>query len=153
MAQPGNRSAGEGRATRPVCTSSRSHTNEVKQQLRERMHDPVRQTGQWLKSIMQGHSNYYAVPGNLDSLGVFRERVNWAVVAYTSPPQPETPDLLDAYSRPGRPMAPSTASAPSLPRGSLCRQSSAIRTGCANKRPSGTVRGVPRQVVSLPRSH
>jgi len=41
------------------------------------------------------------------------------------------PDLLDAYSRPGRPMAPSTASAPSLPRGSLCRQSSAIRTGCA----------------------
>jgi RNA-directed DNA polymerase len=32
------------------------------------MHDPVRQTGQWLKSIVQGHFNYYAVPGNLDSL-------------------------------------------------------------------------------------
>jgi hypothetical protein len=40
---------------------------EIKQQLRERMHDPVRQTGQWLKSIMQGHFNYYAVPGNLDN--------------------------------------------------------------------------------------
>ncbi len=47
---------------------------EAKQQLRERMHDPVRQTGQWLKSMVQGHFNYYAVPGNLDSLSVFRER-------------------------------------------------------------------------------
>ena len=48
---------------------------ELKQQLRERMHDPVRQTGQWLKSIVQGHFNYYAVPGNLDSLSVFRRRL------------------------------------------------------------------------------
>src|ERR1700676_5402816 len=48
---------------------------DIKQQLRERMHDPVRQTGQWIKSIVQGHFNYYAVPGNLDSLGVFRERL------------------------------------------------------------------------------
>jgi len=53
----------------------RAKLREIKQQLHERMHDPVRQTGQWLKSIMQGHFNYYAVPGNLDSLGVFRDRV------------------------------------------------------------------------------
>ncbi len=53
----------------------RAKLREIKQQLRERMHDPVRQTGQWLKSIAQGHFNYYAVPGNLDSLGAFRERV------------------------------------------------------------------------------
>jgi len=48
---------------------------EVKQQLRERMHDPVRQTGQWLKSIVQGYKRYYAVPGNIDSLSVFRNRL------------------------------------------------------------------------------
>ena len=48
---------------------------DIKQQLRKRMHDPVRQTGQWLKSIVQGHFNYYAVPGNLDSLGEFRQRI------------------------------------------------------------------------------
>jgi RNA-directed DNA polymerase len=53
----------------------RAKLREVKQQLRKRMHDPVPQTGQWLKSIVQGHFNYYAVPGNLDSLGVFRDRV------------------------------------------------------------------------------
>jgi RNA-directed DNA polymerase len=53
----------------------RAKLREIKQQLRQRMHDPVRQTGQWLKSVVQGHFNYYAVPGNLKSLGVFRNRV------------------------------------------------------------------------------
>ena len=53
----------------------RAKLRDLKQQIRERMHDPVRQTGQWLKSVVQGHFNYYAVPGNLDSLGVFRDRL------------------------------------------------------------------------------
>ena len=53
----------------------RAKLREIKQQLRERMHDPVRQTGQWLKSVVQGHFNYYAVPGNIGSLSVFRDRV------------------------------------------------------------------------------
>ncbi len=48
---------------------------EVKQQLRERMHDPVRQTGQWLKSVVHGYFHYYAVPGNIDSLSAFRDRL------------------------------------------------------------------------------
>ena len=48
---------------------------EIKQQLRERMHDPVRQTGQWLKSVVQGYYHYYAVPGNIGSLSVFRDRL------------------------------------------------------------------------------
>jgi RNA-directed DNA polymerase len=53
----------------------RAKLRQVKQQLRERMHDPVPQTGGWLKSVVQGYFNYYAVPGNLTSLGVFRDRV------------------------------------------------------------------------------
>jgi hypothetical protein len=53
----------------------RTKLREIKQKLRRRMHDPVPQTGEWLKSVVQGYFNYYAVPGNLDSLGVFRERV------------------------------------------------------------------------------
>jgi len=53
----------------------RAKLRQVKQQLRERMHDPVPQTGAWLQSVVQGYFNYYAVPGNLASLGVFRDRV------------------------------------------------------------------------------
>jgi RNA-directed DNA polymerase len=53
----------------------RSKLREIKQQLRQRMHDPVPQTGAWLRSVVQGYFNYYAVPGNLDSLSLFRDRL------------------------------------------------------------------------------
>jgi group II intron reverse transcriptase/maturase len=53
----------------------RAKLRQIKQQLRTRRHDPVPQTGRWLQSVVQGHFNYYAVPGNLKSLGVFRDRV------------------------------------------------------------------------------
>ena len=56
-------------------TRMRAKLQQIKQQLRSRMHQPVAQTGKWLKSVVQGYFNYHAVPGNIDRLGVFRERV------------------------------------------------------------------------------
>ena len=53
----------------------RAKLQEIKQQLRRRRHAPVAQTGEWLKSVVQGYFNYHAVPGNLDSLGAFRTRL------------------------------------------------------------------------------
>ena len=53
----------------------RAKLRQLKVQLRQRMHDPASQTGTWLKSVVQGYFNYHAVPGNVDSLGMFRERV------------------------------------------------------------------------------
>ena len=53
----------------------RAKLQEVKEQLRIRMHKPVAQTGQWLKSVVQGYFNYHAVPGNIDSLWTFRVRL------------------------------------------------------------------------------
>src|SRR5438445_2593150 len=53
----------------------RAKLRQIKQQLRESMHDPVPQTGQWLQSIVQDYFYYYALPGNLQRLGVFRDRV------------------------------------------------------------------------------
>jgi len=53
----------------------RAKLAEIKLQLRQRMHEPVPQTGKWLKSVVQGYFNYYAVTGNTDSLGLFRVRV------------------------------------------------------------------------------
>jgi RNA-directed DNA polymerase len=52
----------------------RAKLQEIKQQLRRRMHDPVAQTGEWLRSVVQGYFNYHAVPRNLDSLTAFRDR-------------------------------------------------------------------------------
>ena len=52
----------------------RAKLREIKQELHTRMHDPVPQTGGWLKSVVQGYFNYHAVPGNLKLLAVFRNR-------------------------------------------------------------------------------
>jgi len=41
-------------------------------ELRKRMHDPIRQTGDWLKQVVSGYNNYHAVPGNLQRLYTFR---------------------------------------------------------------------------------
>jgi group II intron reverse transcriptase/maturase len=53
----------------------RAKLRQIKPELRKRMHDPVAQTGQWLRSVVQGHFNYYAVPGNNAGLSLFRHRV------------------------------------------------------------------------------
>jgi hypothetical protein len=53
----------------------RKKLQELKQQLRQRRHEVLALTGQWLRSVVQGYFNYYAVPGNLDSLLTFRARL------------------------------------------------------------------------------
>ena len=50
---------------------------EVKAELRRRMHDPVPEVGRWLRSVVEGHFRYYAVPMNGRALAVFRYRVVW----------------------------------------------------------------------------
>lgn len=48
---------------------------EIKQQLRRRMHEPPAQTGEWLRSVVQGYFNYHAIPGNRRRLCAFRSNV------------------------------------------------------------------------------
>jgi hypothetical protein len=51
--------------------------NDVKHELRRRMHDPVPEVGRWLAAVVRGHVNYYGVPGNRRALALFRYRVTW----------------------------------------------------------------------------
>ena len=123
-----------------IAKRMRAKLQEIKQELRRRMHDPVEQTGKWLKSVMQGYFNYHAVPGNLGRLKVFHRRVQrlwrWALRRRGQPHRPLGSDpSVDGT------LATQTACAPSLSWRSLCRQSSKIRTVCANERPYGSVRG------------
>jgi group II intron reverse transcriptase/maturase len=48
---------------------------QVKQTLRERMHEPVPVVGEWLGRVLTGFYQYHAVPGNWASLYRFRERL------------------------------------------------------------------------------
>jgi group II intron reverse transcriptase/maturase len=49
--------------------------NEVKLDLRRRMHDPVPEVGKWLRAVVGGHFRYYGVPMNLPALALFRFQV------------------------------------------------------------------------------
>jgi RNA-directed DNA polymerase len=49
--------------------------NEVKLELRRRLHDPIPQVGQWLRLVVGGHLRYYGVPTNGAALTTFRFQV------------------------------------------------------------------------------
>jgi RNA-directed DNA polymerase len=51
--------------------------NDVKAELRRRMHVPVSELGQWLRSVVVGHLRYYGVPGNVPALRRFRTLIGW----------------------------------------------------------------------------
>jgi RNA-directed DNA polymerase len=47
----------------------------IKIELRKTMHDPIAKTGAWMKRMLQGHLNYFAVSGNHPILWWFFNRV------------------------------------------------------------------------------
>jgi hypothetical protein len=47
----------------------------IKTELRKIMHDPIAKTGGWIKRMLQGHLNYFAVSGNHPSLWWFFNKV------------------------------------------------------------------------------
>ena len=54
----------------------RAKLREVNDQLKRRRHQPIPEQGKWLRSVVQGHLAYYAVPGNTDAVAAFRTQVS-----------------------------------------------------------------------------
>jgi RNA-directed DNA polymerase len=48
----------------------------IKAELLRRKHDRISQVGAWLRKVVNGYYQYHAVPGNIDQLRTFRQRVN-----------------------------------------------------------------------------
>ena len=53
----------------------RAKLREVKDQLKQRRHQPVPEQGRWLASVVRGHTAYYGVPGNRATVASFRTQV------------------------------------------------------------------------------
>jgi group II intron reverse transcriptase/maturase len=62
-----------------IAKRLRAKAAEVKEELMRRRHTPVPEQGKWVRSVVQGHLNYYAVPGNKQALDAFRTQTvrNW----------------------------------------------------------------------------
>ena len=53
----------------------RTKLHNVKDDLKRRRHQSISEQGKWLGSVVRGHCNYYAVPGNTDAVASFRTQV------------------------------------------------------------------------------
>jgi RNA-directed DNA polymerase len=53
----------------------RAKLQAIKQELRQRMHQPIPQQGKWLKQVVAGYFRYHAVPTNSHALVQFRDGV------------------------------------------------------------------------------
>jgi group II intron reverse transcriptase/maturase len=57
---------------RPMRKRTQAKLKAIQAELRRRMHDPVKQTGAWLRKVVQGYYRYYAVPRTSWTLQRFR---------------------------------------------------------------------------------
>jgi RNA-directed DNA polymerase len=53
----------------------RAKLKAVNDQLKRRRHLPIPEQGRWLASVVRGHLQYYAVPGNSRAISAFRRQV------------------------------------------------------------------------------
>ena len=72
----------------------RANLKAIKMGLRKSMHDPIAKTGAWVKQMLQGHLNYFAVSGNDPSLWWFFKRGEVALAQVAQAAQPERAALL-----------------------------------------------------------
>lgn len=60
---------------RTMSQRVRAKLKALKEELRRRLHEPVKRVGVWLASVLRGHYRYYGVPRNLRALATFRDHV------------------------------------------------------------------------------
>jgi group II intron reverse transcriptase/maturase len=60
---------------KPRRDRMRAKLKSIKQGLRRRMHQPIPEQGQWLRNVVTGYYNYFAVPTASRALGAFHHHV------------------------------------------------------------------------------
>ena len=63
---------------KPAAVRVRRKLEEIRRELRRRMHRPRNEQGKWLRSVVQGWMNYYAVPDTCTIIARFRTEVTRA---------------------------------------------------------------------------
>lgn len=58
-----------------IAKRLRSKVKKLRKDMMKRRHIPVPEQGKWLRSVVIGHLNYFAVPGNKRSIDCFRTEV------------------------------------------------------------------------------
>jgi group II intron reverse transcriptase/maturase len=58
-----------------IAKRMRAKLKQINIELKRRRHQPLPEQGAWLRSVVQGHLAYYAVPGNIRAVSTFHDQV------------------------------------------------------------------------------
>jgi RNA-directed DNA polymerase len=58
-----------------IAKRMRNKIKTVRAKLMQRRHDPIKELGEYVRSVVKGHFNYYAVPNNKRSIDAFRSAI------------------------------------------------------------------------------
>ena len=126
----------------------RARLQEIKVQLRRRMHHAIPEQGRWLKAVVTGFFAYHAVPTNARALGAFRYHVTelWRrTLRRRSQKDGMTwermTQIAAAWLPPPRILHP-------WPNAALCRQTPEVGAVCANRARTDLCGGCP--VTGIP---
>ena len=126
----------------------RAKLQEIKAELRQRMHQTIPDQGHWLRQVVTGHFAYYAVPTNSRALSAFRHYVDQLLASNASAAQPEGRLHVGSDDETGRRLASRAAYPSSLARSALRRQTPEVRAGCSNRARPDLCGGCP--VMGIP---
>ena len=116
----------------------------IKMELRKRMHDSIAWTGTWVRQMLQGHLNYYAVPGNDPKFAVVHRRGSLALVENPKTTQPARVPPLGRVHPNDRLLLPANADTTPSTVASLRRQNPREEPG-ALAAPAGICAGGAQQ--------
>jgi RNA-directed DNA polymerase len=77
---------------------------QVRAEIMHRRHLPVPDQGRWLASVIAGHQQYYAVPGNFNAVQVLTDPDDPALAARAQAQEPEDPAYLGTDGPAGQPV-------------------------------------------------
>lgn len=60
---------------KPIAKRMRKTLKKIRKVLLKTRHSPVAEQGKWLRSVVQGYFNYFAVPGTAEPLNSFRTQI------------------------------------------------------------------------------
>ncbi len=58
-----------------IAKRQRNKIKEVVEELMRRKHHPIHEQGKWVRSVVRGHNNYFAVPNNNQAIDGLRTEV------------------------------------------------------------------------------
>ena len=110
----------------------RAKLQEIKAELRRRMHQTIPDQGHWLRQVVTGHFAYYAVPTNSRALSAFRHYVADLWRRTLRRRSQKDGFTWDRMTKLADDWLPAAAYPSSLARPALRRQTPEVRAGCSN---------------------